>query len=225
MLGLTLIKGMERNGLKYEDGTIMDPRDGSVYRALMELSPDGKKLEVRGYLGIALFGRTQTWNRLPDNAMDARSRARPGATVPAPKQNPSAKQAPAPKQLAAPRSSAQIDDAGLAGFGRKCQELAVGAPGQRRDRRVAGLLRQDFGAILDAHEQHEPVRIADRDDRLPRDGRRRPRPAPPSAPACCGVLPIGPSLPWNGHRMSCVEPEVASHLPSAVQSSERTRAP
>ena len=69
VLGLTLIKGMRRNGDTYEDGTIMDPRDGSVYRALMRLSPDGRKLEVRGYLGISLFGRSQTWNRLPDNAL------------------------------------------------------------------------------------------------------------------------------------------------------------
>ena len=69
VLGLTLIKGMKRKGVKYEDGTIMDPRDGNVYRALMELSPDNKRLEVRGYLGVALFGRSQTWNRLPDDAM------------------------------------------------------------------------------------------------------------------------------------------------------------
>ena len=69
VLGLTLIKGMQRNGMAYENGTIMDPRDGAVYRALMKLSPDGGKLEVRGYLGISLFGRTQVWNRLPDNAL------------------------------------------------------------------------------------------------------------------------------------------------------------
>jgi uncharacterized protein (DUF2147 family) len=70
VLGLALIKGMKRKGLSYEDGTIMDPRDGTVYRALMNLSPDGKKLEVRGYLGFAIAGRSQYWNRLPDNAMD-----------------------------------------------------------------------------------------------------------------------------------------------------------
>ena len=70
VLGLALIKGMKRNGLKYEGGTIMDPRDGTVYRALLNVSPDGKQLEVRGYLGIAIVGRSQMWNRLPDNAMD-----------------------------------------------------------------------------------------------------------------------------------------------------------
>jgi uncharacterized protein (DUF2147 family) len=66
VLGLMLIKGMQRSGLKYENGTIMDPRDGSVYRALMNLAPDGQKLEVRGYLGFSFLGRSQIWNRLPD---------------------------------------------------------------------------------------------------------------------------------------------------------------
>jgi uncharacterized protein (DUF2147 family) len=71
VLGLALIKGMRRNGDSYENGTIMDPRDGSVYRALMRLSPDGNKLEVRGYLGVSLFGRSQVWNRLPENALSS----------------------------------------------------------------------------------------------------------------------------------------------------------
>ncbi|MEW6450202.1 MAG: DUF2147 domain-containing protein [Pseudomonadota bacterium] len=68
-LGLVIIKGMQRQGKSYENGTILDPRDGQIWSARMELGPDGKQLEVRGFLGVSLFGRSQIWKRLPDNAL------------------------------------------------------------------------------------------------------------------------------------------------------------
>ena len=64
VLGLRLIQNAKRDGLTYEGETILDPRNGSQYSVELTLSPDNETLTVRGYLGLKLFGQSQTWKRL-----------------------------------------------------------------------------------------------------------------------------------------------------------------
>jgi uncharacterized protein (DUF2147 family) len=64
VIGLEILRGMRQHGSEYTGGDILDPETGSVYKCKMMLSPDGDKLQVRGYLGLSLLGRTQTWIRV-----------------------------------------------------------------------------------------------------------------------------------------------------------------
>lgn len=63
LLGMTIVWGMKRIGEGYGGGEILDPDTGQIYRCLMNLARDGKRLEVRGYLALPLLGRSLTWRR------------------------------------------------------------------------------------------------------------------------------------------------------------------
>lgn len=64
VLGMQIIEGLKRKGDGlYEGGEILDPDDGTLYGLKIVVLEKGKKLDVRGYIGIALFGRSQIWRR------------------------------------------------------------------------------------------------------------------------------------------------------------------
>ena len=64
ILGLELLRGMKQDGNSWEGGSIIDPESGKVYKATMKPIDGGKKLDVRGYIGVKALGRTQTWLRV-----------------------------------------------------------------------------------------------------------------------------------------------------------------
>jgi len=61
--GMTMMWGLKKAGAGWAGGAILDPSNGKIYKAKMSLVDGGKKLSVRGFIGFALLGRTQTWNR------------------------------------------------------------------------------------------------------------------------------------------------------------------
>jgi uncharacterized protein (DUF2147 family) len=63
VIGMTILWGLKKQGDEYQGGEILDPENGKVYRAKMMLDGEGEKLNVRGFIGVALLGRTQTWVR------------------------------------------------------------------------------------------------------------------------------------------------------------------
>jgi uncharacterized protein (DUF2147 family) len=61
--GMTIITGMKQNGDTWDSGQILDPENGKLYKCKMKLEDGGQKLVARGYIGVSLLGRSQTWLR------------------------------------------------------------------------------------------------------------------------------------------------------------------
>jgi uncharacterized protein (DUF2147 family) len=61
--GMKILWGMKKDGSGWSGGKILDPDNGKTYKCSMTVTDGGKKLDVRGYIGISLIGRTQTWDR------------------------------------------------------------------------------------------------------------------------------------------------------------------
>ena len=67
VLGMTILRGIKPDaGEKgsWVGGDILDPNNGKIYKVLLKLADGGKKLDVRGYIGMPMLGRTQTWHRV-----------------------------------------------------------------------------------------------------------------------------------------------------------------
>lgn len=63
ILGMVIIKGLQKDDSEYNGGTILDPENGKKYKCYIILeSPD--RLKLRGYIGVSIIGRTQYWTRV-----------------------------------------------------------------------------------------------------------------------------------------------------------------
>lgn len=62
LIGMVIMSGLkpEAPGV-WTGGEILDPKEGEIYKVKITASADGKKLDVRGYIGVPMLGRTQTW--------------------------------------------------------------------------------------------------------------------------------------------------------------------
>jgi len=63
IIGMTILSGLKKDGNEYTGGEILDPQDGKTYKSKAKLTDNGARLEVRGYIGMPMLGRTQTWQR------------------------------------------------------------------------------------------------------------------------------------------------------------------
>jgi uncharacterized protein (DUF2147 family) len=63
VVGMVFMSGLKKDGNEYRGGEILDPDNGKTYKSKVTLVDGGKKLNVRGYIGVPMLGRSQTWIR------------------------------------------------------------------------------------------------------------------------------------------------------------------
>jgi uncharacterized protein (DUF2147 family) len=63
IIGMTILTGLKKDGDSYSGGQIIDPASGKTYKSKLTVAEDGKKLNMRGYIGVPMLGRTQIWLR------------------------------------------------------------------------------------------------------------------------------------------------------------------
>ena len=64
LLGAVILKNFKFTGSAWENGTIYDPNSGKTYDCILKVKDGNKTLDIRGFVGIAMFGRTSTWSRI-----------------------------------------------------------------------------------------------------------------------------------------------------------------
>ena len=63
LIGLVILQDFKYTGSAWEDGKIYDPKSGKTYDCILKVKDNNKVLEIRGYVGVPMFGRTATWTR------------------------------------------------------------------------------------------------------------------------------------------------------------------
>jgi uncharacterized protein (DUF2147 family) len=61
--GMTIMWGVKKDGDEWNGGQILDPKNGKTYKVKLKLVEGGNKLDVHGYVGFSLLGRSQVWVR------------------------------------------------------------------------------------------------------------------------------------------------------------------
>jgi len=64
LVGLRILWDFKKDGDRWSGGKVLDPDNGKIYKCYLAMENGGKKLKVRGFIGVSVLGRTQYWLRV-----------------------------------------------------------------------------------------------------------------------------------------------------------------